>query len=608
MPMAGEGSRFLNAGFINPKLLIPVDGDCAIRLFELATFPVPEGNKFIFITRSDTPESDEFDECIESKFNNYKIVKQNGRVPGAVLTTLIAKDFINSDEPLLILDSDVYSVWDFDDFTSLGTQWDGAVLTFKSNNPSYSYIKINDSGLIENIIEKKVISNIANAGGYFWSKGSDYVKYAEKLVNSEKTINGEFYISSVYSEAIADGKEFTSYETYKHFSLGTPDDLKSFMDLKDIDNGSNKNGYVSFDNFDTISTPEYRVEELDLNNDIKVVKNLFRLFDPRLPTKIVKGKTYIAPMSARFWHFLHETICQYEVLKSKVSDLNIYFMDFYEIFNKVNKGFDGTSVSYCKDLAKYYLSELEIVDLFVDLNYEYNMSGSNLLFEEVYFITDYNDLIPPSAWQEHGLKMRWDQTAYRSWSEDHWIGKYGRDSWIKDGVSLLRSRVLENLTPDDSYPKLLYISRRDAHARYSDIIANKASMDDGTIREAYEREYDETNLEAYFSGMGYEIVSLEGLPYITQIKYFYNADKIAGLVGSGFSNIIFSKETLELIELQVKHNFEFSYRYLVNFLDIGQKFTYVELRNEDLTTWKYVPIGWDEIKKRLDGVFYVDED
>jgi hypothetical protein len=109
--------------------------------------------------------------------------------------------------------------------------------------------------------------------------------------------------------------------------------------------------------------------------------------------------------------------------------------------------------------------------------------------------------------------------------------------------------------------------------------------------------------------MGYEIVSLEGLPYKKQVEYFYNADKIAGLVGSGFSNIIFSKDTLELIELQVKHNFEFSYKYLVNFLGLGQKFTYIELRDEDPSTWKFLPIhDWDEIKKRLDKVFYVNED
>ena len=44
-------------------------------------------------------------------------------------------------------------------------------------------------------------------GIYFWKKGSDYVKYAERMINNNLRINNEFYICPVYNEAIKDKKK-----------------------------------------------------------------------------------------------------------------------------------------------------------------------------------------------------------------------------------------------------------------------------------------------------------------------------------------------------------------------------------------------------------------
>ena len=78
--------------------------------------------------------------------------------------------------------------------------------------------------------EKKPISNIATVGGYYWSKGSDYVKYAEQMIDNDIRVNNEFYVCPVYNEAIKDGKQIRTFDIPKMWGLGTPEDLTYYLE------------------------------------------------------------------------------------------------------------------------------------------------------------------------------------------------------------------------------------------------------------------------------------------------------------------------------------------------------------------------------------------
>jgi hypothetical protein len=292
------------------------------------------------------------------------------------------------------------------------------------------------------------------------------------------------------------------------------------------------------------------------------------------------------------------------VLKKRIPDLKIYFMDFHGLAGR--DGFDDSSTAFCKSLAEFYLEQDEFDGIFNNLEVEFRIPASNLLFEEVYFIADYEHLVPPGAWDHTGFTPAW----YREdidWVGDHWVGPNGRDAWIEEGVQLIRERLISRVRDSVGYPEKIYISRRDATERYKKLITSGETSDKNSINEARERNYDETNIEDYFIAMGYTPICLEGMPYIEQMNHFYNAKTIAGLIGSGFCNIIFSKPEVELIEIHVSATFEFSYSYLIRFLGLGQKYTMIELRDEDPVTWKFVEISWDKMKPRLDEVFTHDE-
>ena len=82
---------------------------------------------------------------------------------------------------------------------------------------------------MEKVAEKEPISDIATVGVYYWTKGSDYVKYAEQMINKDIRTNGEFYVCPVYNEAILDKKKIKIYNVNSMWGLGTPSDLDIFL-------------------------------------------------------------------------------------------------------------------------------------------------------------------------------------------------------------------------------------------------------------------------------------------------------------------------------------------------------------------------------------------
>jgi hypothetical protein len=105
---------------------------------------------------------------------------------------------------------------------------DGNMALFLANENKWSYAKIKNNRIIE-VAEKVVISNNASTGIYGWAKGSDYVKYAEQMIDKNIRVNNEFYICPVYNEAIQDNKRILPIFIEKMHGLGTPEDLQLYL-------------------------------------------------------------------------------------------------------------------------------------------------------------------------------------------------------------------------------------------------------------------------------------------------------------------------------------------------------------------------------------------
>lgn len=233
IPMAGEGSRFAKEGYTFPKPLIDVRGKPMIQqVVENLDFV----SEYIFLVRKKHVEKYEglVDTLHRITNSSCKIVEVDGLTEGAACTALLAKEHIDVDEDLLIANSDQFIEYERQNFISLKnmTDVDAIVWTFNAVHPKWSFVKTNSRGYITEVAEKKPISDIATCGIYWYRKGSDFVKYAEQMIDKNIRVNNEFYIAPVYNELISDHKTLIPFYVGKMWGLGTPEDLRHYLDNK----------------------------------------------------------------------------------------------------------------------------------------------------------------------------------------------------------------------------------------------------------------------------------------------------------------------------------------------------------------------------------------
>lgn len=229
IPMAGAGSRFAQAGYTFPKPLIEVRGKPMIQTV-VENLNI-EAN-YIFICQKEHYDKYNLKYLLNLIAPNCKIVLVDGMTEGAACTTLLAKEFIDNDQPLVMANSDQFIEWNSNEvmYAFSADSIDGGILTFQATHPKWSYAKLDEDGFVSEVAEKKVISDLATVGVYFWKKGSDYVRYAEQMIDKDIRVNGEFYVCPVFNEAIADGKKIRVKNIDRMWGIGTPEDLNYFLE------------------------------------------------------------------------------------------------------------------------------------------------------------------------------------------------------------------------------------------------------------------------------------------------------------------------------------------------------------------------------------------
>ena len=227
--MAGAGSRFEKAGFSFPKPLIEVKGDPMIA--QVVRNLNLQG-KYIFLVQKAHYEKYDLQGMLSMIAPGCEIVQIDGVTEGAACTVLKAKEFIDNSEPLIISNSDQWIKWNSFETISSFNDADGGILTFKSVHPKHSFAKVGGDGFVTEVAEKNPIYSDATVGIYHWKRGSDWVKYAEQMIEKNIRTNNEFYVCPVYNEAIQAGLKIKSSLVDEMWGMGTPEELNNFLTHK----------------------------------------------------------------------------------------------------------------------------------------------------------------------------------------------------------------------------------------------------------------------------------------------------------------------------------------------------------------------------------------
>ena len=232
IPMAGRGSRFANAGYKMPKPLIDVKGKYMIEVVTDNLRPQCE-HRFIYLCLAEHIEKYGLTEKLNSIAPGCVIVPVSQVTEGAACTVLLAEKYINSDEPMMIANSDQFVDININDYLKKQGSYDGLIMTMTAHDNKWSFIKYDENGFVTEVREKEVISDEATVGIYNFAKGSDFVSGAHDMIDRNIRVNNEFYVAPVYNILIEQGKKFAYYNIGSlqngMWGLGVPEDLEIFL-------------------------------------------------------------------------------------------------------------------------------------------------------------------------------------------------------------------------------------------------------------------------------------------------------------------------------------------------------------------------------------------
>lgn len=236
IPMAGAGSRFAREGYKDPKPLIPINGVPMIQVV-INNLAPNRPHRFIFICQQAHVDAYGLGEKLPRWAPGCAIIGLHGLTDGAACTVLSARNLIDSQDELMIANSDQYVDVDMNAYLDRMTanDLDGLIMTMRADDPKWSFVGLDKHELVTRVVEKEVISNDATVGIYNFMRGSDFVAAADRMIARNLRVNNEFYVAPAYNELIEDGRKIGVFnvgeEAKGMYGLGTPADLDLFLTL-----------------------------------------------------------------------------------------------------------------------------------------------------------------------------------------------------------------------------------------------------------------------------------------------------------------------------------------------------------------------------------------
>ena len=236
IPMAGEGQRFLDAGYIMPKPLIDVNG---LPMIIRAAKSLPKADQWIFLCKQDHIKNYNMDKILLKFFPKSIIIHVETSTDGQASTCLLAKDYILPNDILTIGACDNGMYYDENKFNFELSNCDALIWTFKNNptvlkNPEmYGWVSVGKSNSVTKVsckspISDNPISDHAVVGTFTFKKADYFFKSAKSMIEKNRRIKNEFYLDIVLDECVLKGLKVSSYEVEKYFCWGTPFDLEKY--------------------------------------------------------------------------------------------------------------------------------------------------------------------------------------------------------------------------------------------------------------------------------------------------------------------------------------------------------------------------------------------
>ena len=239
--MAGSGSRFIKAGFSEPKYMIRAHNKTLFywSLKSLKNF-ISDNTRLIFITLKENNARKFIEsECLNLGLENIYIYELDHVTDGQATSAYNSSSLWQAEKPLLIYNIDTYINPRSLKISDIPPNSDGWIPCFKAKGDHWSFVNLNQYGWAQSVSEKERISEFASIGLYWFKKADEFLNaYDNFFLKHKNEINGERYIAPLYNYLISNNKNISiaNIPVYDVYPLGTPGELDQFVskDLSQI--------------------------------------------------------------------------------------------------------------------------------------------------------------------------------------------------------------------------------------------------------------------------------------------------------------------------------------------------------------------------------------
>lgn len=234
MPMGGAGSRFYRNGYITPKPLIEIKGRPFLYWSAMSICKYVDIADITFVVLQQHIDDFKIDKIIKQNFLDAHIVVLPEILPGPVYTALRGIEKISDDAPIIFNDCDhMFRCSDINKILNIGEfDMDGALLTFESNEPQFSYVRYMKDKII-GTVEKEVVSNHAICGAYLFKNAEIFKNMANVYIKN--CPYNECFMSGVYNIMCNNGMVIKDYLLDFHVEFGTPEEYEKAKDSRYFD-------------------------------------------------------------------------------------------------------------------------------------------------------------------------------------------------------------------------------------------------------------------------------------------------------------------------------------------------------------------------------------
>lgn len=229
VPIAGRGSRFGEQGLTTPKPLIQVAGQPMVAWGLKSVENIPSPN-LIFIALKEHEQAFGITNILNEITKGLaKIFLLDDVTEGQVSTVLAARSIIDNEQDLLIISPDTYVVSNIEHDICNRTH-DCAGIISVANLPGnrWSFARPDENGRVIEVAEKSRISNHAGTGLYYFSKGCQFVEFADRMIKNQEKTRGEYYVMPLYKKFIEAGLQIILSQAAQVWDMGNPKALKEF--------------------------------------------------------------------------------------------------------------------------------------------------------------------------------------------------------------------------------------------------------------------------------------------------------------------------------------------------------------------------------------------